>query len=86
MTKIQGEDKKKIEFEVKELNLKDRGKFNNMYHKAELSDPMDWASFAECCLLATGFDDIKLNEFTDIEIILIAKRCYLVVNKKKVKK
>ena len=49
MAKIQGEDKKKIEFEVKELNLDDRGVFNNTYHKAELSDPMDWASFAKCC-------------------------------------
>ena len=86
MDKITGEDKKSIEFEVKELNLQDRGKFNNLYHKAELSNPMDWASFAECCLLATEFDDVKLNEFTDIEIILIAKRCYLVVNKKKLKK
>ena len=86
MDKITGEDKKLIDLVVKELNLQDRGKFNNLYHKAELSDPMDWASFAECCLLATEFDDVKLNEFTDIEIILIAKRCYLVVNKKKLKK
>lgn len=86
MTNIEGEYKNKIEFVVKELNLKDRGKFNNMYHKAELSDPMDWTAIAECCLLATEFDDVKLNEFTDIEIILIAKRCYLVVNKKKLKK
>ena len=86
MDKITGEDKKSIDLVVKELNLQDRGKFNNLYHKAELSDPMDWASFAECCLLATEFDDVKLNEFTDIEIILIAKRCYLVVNKKKLKK
>jgi len=86
MDKITGEDKKSIDFVVKELNLQDRGKFNNLYHKAELSNPMDWASFAECCLLATEFDDVKLNEFTDIEIILIAKRCYLVVNKKKLKK
>ena len=86
MAKIQGEDKKKIEFEVKELNLDDRGVFNNTYHKAELSDPMDWTSFAKCCLIATDFDDVKLNELTDIEIILIAKESYLIVNKKKVKK
>ena len=86
MAKITGENKKSIDFVVKELNLQDRGKFNNLYHKAELSDPMDWASFAECCLLATEFDDVKLNEVTDIENILIAKRCYLVVNKKKLKK
>ncbi len=86
MAKITGEDKKSIDFVVKELNLQDRGKFNNLYHKAESSNPMDWSSFAECCLLATEFDDVKLNEFTDIEIILIAKRCYLVVNKKKLKK
>ena len=61
MAKITGENKKDIEFEVKELNLQDRGKFNNLYHKAELSDPMDWAAFADCCLLATEFDDVKLK-------------------------
>jgi len=83
---ITGENKKKIEFEVNALNLDDRGVFNNTYHKAELSDPMDWTSFAKCCLLATDFDEEKLNELTDIEIILIAKECYLVINKKKVKK
>ena len=86
MVKVEGEDKKAIEFEVKELNLKDRGKFNNLYHKSELGEPMDWYGLAECCLMATDFDDTKLNEFTDIEIILIAKRCYLVLNKKKLKK
>ena len=86
MHSIIGEDKKKIEFEVNGFNLKDRGVFNNLYHKAELSDPMDWAAFAECCLLGTNFDANKLNEFTDLEIILIAKQCYLVVNKKKLKK
>jgi|TARA_Y100001938_G_scaffold143460_1_gene216233 hypothetical protein len=83
---ITGENKKKIEFEVNALNLDDRGVFNNTYHKAELSDPMDWTSFAKCCLLGTDFDEEKLNELTDIEIILIAKECYLVINKKKVKK
>ena len=86
MPNIVGENKKKIEFEVNELNLQDRGRFNNLYHKGELSNPMDWASFAQCCLIATRFDDDKLNEFTDIEIILIAKECYLIVNKKKLKK
>ena len=86
MSKITGENKQDIEFEVKELNLKDRGKFNNLYHKAELSNPMDWSAFAECCVLGTKFTDDELNDFTDIEIILLAKQCYLVVNKKKLMK
>ena len=86
MAKIKGENKNDIEFEVNELNLKDRGQFNNLYHKAELSEPLDWTSFANCCLIATKFSDDELNKFTDIEIILIAKECYLVVNKKKLKK
>ena len=83
---IKSEDKKKIEFDVKELNLDDRGVFNNVYMKAELTTPMDWKSFSECCLLATDFTKETLNELTDIEIIWIAKECYLIVNKKKLKK
>ena len=85
-TSITGESKNKIEFDVKELNLDDRGLFNNSYHRAELSDPLDWTAFAKCCLIATEYDEVTLNELTDIEIILIAKECYLVVNKKKLKK
>tara|TARA_R100000329_G_C7455476_1_gene160391 strand:+ start:242 stop:505 length:264 start_codon:yes stop_codon:yes gene_type:complete len=83
---ITSEDKKKIEFQVKELNLDDRGLFNNTFHKAELSKPLDWTSFAKCCLIATDYDETSLNELTDVEIIFIAKECYLLVNKKKVKK
>ena len=86
MAKIKGENKQNIEFEVKDINLKDRGKFNNLYHKAELSEPMDWTSFAQCCLIGTKLTEDELNEFTDIEIILIAKECYFIVNKKKLKK
>ena len=86
MAKITGENKNKIEFEVNELNLQDRGQFNNLYHKAELSEPLDWTAFANCCLVGTELSEDELNEFTDIEIILIAKECYLVVNKKKLKK
>ena len=86
MAKITGQNKKDIEFEVKELNLQDRGKFNNLYHKAELSQPLDWTSFSQCCLIGTKFTENELNEFTDIDIILIAKECYFIVNKKKLKK
>ena len=86
MAKITSENKKDIQFDIKELNLRDRGKFNNLYDKAELSEPLVWTSFAECCLIATKFTEDELNEFTDIDIILIAKECYFIVNKKKLKK
>ena len=86
MVKIKGENKQSIEINVKELTLRERGEFNNLYHKAELSDPLDWLAFAECCILGSGFSESELNEFTDIEIIMIAKECYFVLNKKKLKK
>ena len=86
MAKITGENKKNIEFEVKELNLQDRGQFNNLYHKAELSKPLDWTSFSQCCLLGTSFTESQLNELTDVDIILIAKECYFIINKKKLQK
>ena len=86
MAKIKGENGKDIVFNVKELNLQDRGKFNNTYHKAEMSQPLDWAIFSKCCIDTTDLDENKLNELTDVDIILIAKECYSIVNKKKLKK
>ena len=86
MAKITSENKKDIQFDIKELNLRDRGKFNNLYHKEELSEQLNWTSFEECCLIATKFTEDELNKFKDIDIILIAKECYFVVNKKKLKK
>ena len=84
--KIVGEDKKDIEFNIKLLNLKERGELNKLYHQGELSTPMDWLKFAEVCLMATEHTEVELNEFTDVEIILMAKECYLANNKKKLKK
>ena len=64
MVKIKGENKQSIEVDVKELNLRDRGKFNNLYHKAELSEPLDWLSFAECCLVGSNFTEEELKNVT----------------------
>ena len=84
--KIAGEDKKDIEFDINLLNLKDRGRLNLVYHQGELSSPMDWGKFADVCIMATSYSEEELNEFTDVEIILMAKECYLANNKKKLKK
>ncbi len=86
MIKIKGENNNTIELEVKELNLQDRARFNNLYHKAEVSSPLDWSMIVQCCQFATKFTDDELNEFTDVDIILIAKECYFKINKKKLKK
>jgi len=82
---IKGENKKKIEVEVKSLNLDDRGEFNDIYTKATFGD-LKWSLFAKSVLLATELTEEELNEYTDVDIINIAKECYSIVNKKKLKK
>ena len=82
---IKGENIKKIQVQVKDLNLDDRGEFNDMYSKATFGD-LKWSLFAKSVLLATELTEEELNEYTDVDIINIAKECYFVVNKKKLKK
>ncbi len=83
MAEIKGENKKSIPFNIKDMNLQERGKFVNLYTKAEMSNPMDWASFAECCLIATDLTENQLMDLTDVDIILVAKEAYLIINNKK---
>ncbi len=82
---LKGENKKKIEVEVKNLNLDDRGEFNDMYFKATLGE-VKWSLFAKSVLLATDLTEEELMQYTDTDIINICKECYIVVNKKKLKK
>ena len=82
---LKGETKKKIEIEVKDLNLDDRGEFNDLYAKATFGD-LKWSLFAKSVLLATELTEEELNKYTDIDVINISKECYFVVNKKKLKK
>ena len=56
-----------------------------MYSKATFGD-LKWSLFAKSVLLATELTEEELNEYTDVDIINIAKECYFVVNKKKLKK
>ena len=82
---IKGENQKKIEIEMKDLNLDERGEFNDLYSSATFGD-YKWSAFAKSCLLATKLTEDQLNEHTDLDIINISKECYMVVNKKKLKK
>ena len=81
------ENKVKIEYEIKDLNLDDRCVFNSLFSKAKINETeIDWSAFVKCCLLATDFTEETLNELTDVDIINVASKCYMVVNKKKLKK
>ena len=82
---IKGENQKKIEIEMKDLNLDERGDFNDLYSGATFGE-YKWSAFAKSCLIATKLTDDQLNEYTDLDIINISKECYVVVNKKKLKK
>ena len=83
--KVQGENVKELTFEVKDLNLDERCEFNNIVTKKSIAD-LCFGDYVAMVRLATTFDDEKLNEFTDTEIIGMAWKCYEVVNKKKLKK
>ncbi len=86
-TTNQGEYKNKIEFEIKDLNLDERCEFNTLFATAKISETnINWSAFVKCCLMVTDFTEETLNELTDIDIINVASKCYLVVNKKKLKK
>ena len=83
--KIKGENVKELTFEVKDLNLDERCEFNNIVTKKSIAD-LCFGDYVAMVRLATTFDDEKLNEFTDTELIGMAWKCYEVVNKKKLKK
>ena len=83
--KVQGENVKELTFEVKDLNLDERCEFNNIVTKKSVTD-LCFGDYVAMVRLATTFDDEKLNEFTDTEIIGMAWKCYEVGNKKKLKK
>ena len=83
--KVKGENVKELTFEVKDLNLDERCEFNNIVTKTRVAD-LCFGDYVAMVRLATTFDDEKLNDFTDTEIIGMAWKCYEVVNKKKLKK
>ena len=81
--KIKGENIKELAFEVKDLNLDERIKFNEVITSSGGVGNIRFGDWVNMCRIATTLTDEKLNEFTDTEIIAIANRCYEVVNKKK---
>ena len=82
---IKGENVKELTFDVKDLNLDDRIKFNNIVTEKGYAK-LQFGDFVGMVRLATTLTDEQINEFTDVEIISISNRCYEVVNKKKLKK
>ena len=82
---IKGENVKELTFDVKDLNLDDRIKFNNIVTEKGYAK-LQFGDFVGMVRLATTLTDEQINEFTDVEIISISNRGYEVVNKKKLKK
>lgn len=82
--KVKGEHKT-IEVEFKDATLDERKQFNDIYHTT-MYGQVKWSDMVECVLIATTFTEDDLNELTDVDVIEIAKECYLVLNKKKLKK
>ena len=76
---------KKIEVEVRDVNLDERKQFNDIYH-INMYGQVKWSSMVDCVLLATTFTEESIDDLTDVDVIEIAKECYMVLNKKKLKK
>tara|TARA_R100000808_G_C2136289_1_gene144606 strand:- start:699 stop:956 length:258 start_codon:yes stop_codon:yes gene_type:complete len=83
-TKIKGENSN-IEVVIKEATLEERKEFNDIFNQS-MYGQLKWSGMVECVLIATTFTEDDLNELTDVDIIEICKECYLVLNKKKLKK
>lgn len=81
--KIKGENVKEVTFEVKDLNLDERVKFNNLVTSKGSVAKLGFGDFVEMVRIATTMTDDEINKFTDTEIITIANKTYEVVNKKK---
>lgn len=80
--KIKGENVKEVTFEVKDLNLDERVKFNNLVTSKGSVAKLGFGDFVEMVRIATTMTDDEINKFTDTEIITIANKTYEVVNKK----
>ena len=81
---VKGENGK-IDVEVIDATLDERKQFNVLYHKT-MYGQVDWSDMVDCVFIATTMTEKELNELTDVDVIEIAKECYLILNKKKLKK
>ena len=83
--KVIGENVKELTFDVKDLNLDERCEFNNIVTKGKVTD-LVWGDYVNMTRIATNLTDDQINELTDVDVGLVAWKCYEVVNKKKLKK
>ena len=81
---IKGEYKK-IDIEVRDVTLDERKQFNNIF-SSSIYGQIKWSDMVDCVLIATTLTETDINELTDVDVVEIAKECYLVLNKKKLKK
>ena len=83
--KVKGENVKELTFDVKDLKLDERIEFMNIVTKQSISK-MVWGDYVNMTRIATNLTDDQINELTDVDVGLVAWKCYEVVNKKKLKK
>ena len=76
---------KKIDIEVRDVTLDERKEFNNIFSRSIYGN-MQWSDMVDCVLIATTLTEDDIKDLTDVDVVEIAKECYLVLNKKKLKK
>ena len=81
---IKGENGK-IEVVFKDATLDERKQFNDIFSKS-IYGQIKWSDMVDCVLIATTLTETDINELTDVDVVEISKECYLVLNKKKLKK
>ena len=81
---VKGENGK-IEVEFKDATLDERKQFNDIYHNS-MYGQVKWSEMVDCVLIATTLTEDDIKDLTDVDVVEIAKECYLVLNKKKLKK
>ena len=83
---IKGEGVKSFKLEVKEFNLSERIKLNNLLYKFFNNKEGMFGPAIDIVRLATDFSDEEINNYSNEEIFQIAITVSNHVNKKKVKK
>ena len=82
--KIKGDEFKPFEVDIKELNLSDRTKLNDMLIDEKRAK--NFSFYIEVIQIGTDLDEDQINSYSSSELIGLAEEIYKSANKKKLMK
>ncbi len=82
--KIKGDEFKPFDVEIKDLNLSERTKINDML--IDESRAKNFSFYIEVIQIGTDLEEDQINSYSSSELIAIAEEVYKSANKKKLTK